>query len=60
MKYYDANDKEIDKATYQQIVFKEGYYADYVNYGIYWYSYWYGHDDKIVASKREISAPEDI
>lgn len=56
MKYYDANDKEVDKATYQQIVFKEGYYADYVNYGIYWY----GHDDKIVASKREISTPEDI
>ena len=56
MKYYDANDKEVDKATYQQIVFKEGYYADYVNYGIWWY----GHDDKIVASKREIFAPEDI
>ena len=56
MKYYDANDKEIDKATYQQIVFEEGYYADYVNHGIYWY----GHDDKIVTSKRDISTPEEI
>lgn len=56
MKYYNSEDKEIDKATYQQIVFEEGYYADYVDHGIYWY----GHDDKIVASKRNISTPEEI
>lgn len=56
MKYYNAEDKEIDKATYQQIVFKEGYYADYVNNSIYWYN----NSDKIVTSKREISTPEEI
>lgn len=56
MKYYDAEGKEIDKATYQQIVFKEGYYADYINNGIYWYD----NHDKIITSKREISKPEEI
>lgn len=56
MKFYDSENKEIDKTTYQQIVFKKGYYADYIDNGIYWY----GHDDKIVASKRYISTPEEI
>lgn len=56
MKFYDSENKEIDKATYQQIVFQKGYYADYIDNGIYWY----GHDDKIVASKRDILTPKEI